>query len=104
MKAYNRQCTTFGNQKKIEMAEGQWARKDNKEETEHEQGASHQADLVKERRQGSYQFLGKPCHCPVTMATTRMPRMAQAASRDIQAENKDKEERKGNVSICGHMY
>lgn len=79
------------------------------EDTEREQRASHMglhpgADLVKERRQGSFQFLGKPCHCPITMATAGMPRMAQAVSRDIQAGNRDKEERKGNVRICGHMY
>lgn len=41
------------------MAEGQWVRKSNREDTEREHRASHMglhpgADLVKERRQGSF--------------------------------------------------
>lgn len=79
------------------MAEGQWARESNRENTGGEQRASHiglhpGAVLVKARRQGSLEFLGKLCHCPITMATAGMPGMAQAVSRDMQAGNRDKGE------------
>lgn len=51
---------------------------EHRDDTEQEQKASpmgpHSGDDVgKARGQGSFQFLGKPCHCPITMEIAERP-------------------------------